>query len=138
MQFGICTTAERVSSALQAGWDFVEESVQSLLQEDVPDAQWDGLRRARAATLPIPAANCLVPGGLKITGPTASPPRLQQYMTTVIDRAARVGVRTLVFGSGAARNVPDGFDRARAREQIHDFARMSAELAAPRGITIVI
>jgi sugar phosphate isomerase/epimerase len=55
----------------------------------------------------------------------------------VISRAARTGTTVLVFGSAGARNVPDGFDRAKAREQILAFDRMSAEVAGKHGVTIV-
>ena len=56
---------------------------------------------------------------------------------TVIRRARRVGIRMIVFGSGAARNVPDGFDRPTAVQQITEFARNAAQIAAEQGITIV-
>jgi sugar phosphate isomerase/epimerase len=59
-------------------------------------------------------------------------------MLNVIRRAQQVGITRLVFGSGGARNVPDGFDRKKAVSQITAFARMSAELAALHGVTIVI
>jgi sugar phosphate isomerase/epimerase len=39
-------------------------------------------------------------------------------------------VKILVFGSGGARNVPDGFDRTKANRQIEDFARSAADAAA--------
>jgi sugar phosphate isomerase/epimerase len=43
----------------------------------------------------------------------------------------------LVFGSAGARNVPDSFDRAKAREQILAFDRMSSKIAAQHGVTFV-
>jgi sugar phosphate isomerase/epimerase len=78
-----------------------------------------------------------MPGTLKITGPTADPQKLRHHLATVIRRARKVGIRTIVFGSGAARNVPDGFDRKTAVAQITDFARSAAQIAAEHGITIV-
>ena len=59
-------------------------------------------------------------------------------MTNVLRRAKTVGMNILVFGSGGARNVPEGFDRVRAREQIVAFARMAAPIAQQNGITIVV
>jgi sugar phosphate isomerase/epimerase len=47
-------------------------------------------------------------------------------------------VEILVFGSGGARNVPDGFDRATADEQIVNFARMTADVARDNGVTVAI
>jgi D-psicose/D-tagatose/L-ribulose 3-epimerase len=60
------------------------------------------------------AVNLLVPPSLKITGPSVDPEGLARYIATVARRAASVGVKTLVFGSGAARAVPAGSDLATA------------------------
>ena len=136
MKFAICTSISNAAAVKAAGWEYVEENVQTLLQPAVPDGQWsDG--PAKSAVLPIPAANVLMPAALKITGPTADPQKLRHHLTTVIRRARKVGIRTIVFGSGAARNVPDGFDRKTAVQQITDFAASAAQLAAEHGITIV-
>lgn len=138
IQFGICTTVERSAEVRAAGWDFVEETILGLLQGTVADEEWNGEQRARGSVLPIPAANMLVPASLKITGPEASLPRLEQYLTRVMQRAAAVGMHILVFGSGGARSVPEGFDRKEADKQILAFAQLAAALAAQHGITVVV
>jgi len=137
MRFGICTGVENAGQVKEAGWDFVEEHVQNLLQGQLPDAEWNGLQRVTGAALPVSAANCLVPPALKVTGPAVDLEVLRVYMGRVMERAQKVGIKTLVFGSGGARNVPDGFDRQRARKQIMEFIRLSADLAARHGITLV-
>src|ERR1700755_1398451 len=91
-RFGICTSIEQAGAVKAAGWDYVEESVQSVLEGLLADAQWDKLDKIKHAGLPVPAANCLVPGALKIVGPTADFDALRTYMTHVIDRAAKVGM----------------------------------------------
>ena len=58
-------------------------------------------------------------------------------MTTVLSRK-KIGIKTLVFGSGGAHNVPDGFDRNRTYTQIVDFLKMIAPIAQVNSITIVI
>lgn len=135
MKFGICTSVTNADAVQTAGWDYIEDNVQSLLQGLTPDDQWTPPAKA---ALPILAANVLVPASLKITGPDADLSRLTAYMTTVMSRAQRVGIGKLVFGSGAARAVPDGFDRKKAAQQIVDFSTMAADLAARRNITLVI
>src|SRR5437870_1478350 len=137
MQFGICTSVENASAMTPAGWDYVEPSVQDLLNGLVADDQWRGLARVRASALPARAANLLVPPSLKITGPDADGAKLAAYMQRVCKRAQFAGIGTLVFGSAGARNVPEGFDRARAREQIIEFAQMSAGIAYENGVHIV-
>ncbi len=138
MRFGICAPLEAASAVREAGWDFVEENVQALLQGTLPDDQWTGMDRAKATSLPVPAANCLVPADLKITGPDADSHALRAYMQCVVRRAAEVNISTLVFGSGGARNVPDGFGRDQARNQIITFAKMAAPIAKQNDITLVV
>ncbi len=135
MLFGICTGWENAGAVKAAGWDYIEENVQSLLQPARGDEQWTAPTDPQ---LPIHASNVLVPGSLKIVGPDANADLLRNHMQTVVARAAKVGISTLVFGSGVARNIPDGFDRETASKQIIEFARTSAAIAAAFRITIVL
>ena len=137
VQFGICTSVENAERVKRAGWDYVEEFVQPTLQGHLADSEWHGLERVRSSPLPVIAANSLVPAAMKLVGPDANPAQLKQYMSRVIPRAAKVGIRTIVLGSGAARMVPAGFDRGLAREQLLDFIRMSCEFAAKHDVLIV-
>lgn len=138
MRFGVCTSVEHSRVVQAAGWDFLEESVQARLRGLEPDSQWQGRREVEASALPVLAANGLVPGTLKIVGPDRDRAALAQYMQTVLRRAASTAIRTLVFGSGAARHVPEGYDRALARDQIIDFLRDASPVAERHGVTIVI
>ena len=138
MRFGICTsTLEEAPAAKAAGWDFVEGSVQGQLQGLLPDEQWTGKRAIERSSLPVPAMNLLVPASLKISGPDADLSKLRSYMQTVTRRAKEMDVDILVFGSGGARNVPEGFDREEAKRQIAAFAKVCAESAGAAGVTIV-
>jgi sugar phosphate isomerase/epimerase len=138
MIFGICAGADRGAAIKAAGWDYIEESVQGLLQPQLPDDQWQGLARARASALPILAANVLMPASMKISGPAADINVLRTYMQTAMRRAAQVGIKTIVFGSGGSRQVPEGWDRQRARQQIIDFAKIGAQAAADNGVLFVV
>ncbi|HEX4125844.1 MAG TPA: sugar phosphate isomerase/epimerase family protein [Tepidisphaeraceae bacterium] len=138
MQFGICTGLARAADVQSAGWDFVEASCQEALQATVDESQWTSRRQLRESPSPVPSANVMVPGSLRITGAKASPEALAKYMNTLMSRAAAVGMKTIVFGSGGARNVDADFDRKGARAQILLFAKMIAELAGKHGIMVVL
>ena len=137
MQFGVYTSVDKSEAVKATGWGFVEENVQTFLQGQVADDQWRGTERLSRAALQVPAANRLVPADLKLTGPEADLDKLRDYITRVLDRAGRTGTTTLVFGSGAARRYPDGFDRAAARRQIFEFLRMTLPIAQRNGVTLV-
>jgi sugar phosphate isomerase/epimerase len=138
MEFGICTPVETSAAARAAGWDFVEESAQGLLQPLVGDAAWTGSARARSSALPVRAVNLLVPASIKVVGPTVDAKQLRAYMTAAITRAASLGIRTLVYGSAGSRMVPDGFDRALAHRQVIDFLRICADVLTPYKNNVVI
>ncbi len=137
IRWGYCTKAGDAERFKAAGWDYVEENIQGLLQGTAADDAWTGAASAKACVLPIPAGNSMVPATLKITGPAVDLSALTAYLATTFARAAKVGMKTLVFGSGGARNYPDGFDRGTAKGQILDFLKAAAPLAAKHGITIV-
>jgi sugar phosphate isomerase/epimerase len=137
MRFGICSKVQRAAEVRAAGGDFVEEHVQNFLQGMLDDAEWHGMDAVKGAAVPVLAANCLVPGDMKIVGPEVDFEGLTKYIGRVMNRAQKVGMKVLVFGSGAARNVPEGFQREKAQAQIVKFCRMAAELAGKWGITLV-
>ncbi|MGA3065560.1 MAG: sugar phosphate isomerase/epimerase family protein [Tepidisphaeraceae bacterium] len=137
MRLGICAAVESAADVRSAGADFLEENVQNLLQAQTPDSKWKGKQLAGNSALPVPAANCLLPGTLKIVGPSVDFAQVKSYTITVMRRAQTVGIKILVFGSAAARNLPEGFDRQLARKQILEFLAMAVPLAAEHSITLV-
>jgi sugar phosphate isomerase/epimerase len=137
-RYGICTSLANAAAVRQAGWDFVEENVQTVFRGTEPDEKYTETAQLQSAALPVSAANCLVPGNLKITGPAVDREALRSYMANVLRRAGQVGCRTLVFGSGGARQIPEGWDKARATDQIIDFGKMIARMAHEQGVTIAL
>lgn len=139
MKLGLCTELDNLAVAAAAGFDFVEVNVQGHLMPQADDDAFAANRDAiLASPIPIKAANCFVPGGLKITGPEVDLEALTAYAATAFERAAAVGIETIVFGSGGARRIPAGFDRAAAWDQLVAFGGRIAPLAAAQGVTIVV
>jgi sugar phosphate isomerase/epimerase len=60
------------------------------------------------------------------------------YVTATLGRLKKLGVKVVVFGSGGARRVPDGFSKDEAFTQLVDFCRRTAPIARENGITIVV
>jgi len=139
MQYGICCDPQTARKAAQAGYDYFEWSVGAYLKprEDVQAFQ-SALYQARQAGLPCPVVNVFVPADLKITGPNANLALLEQYVTSACQRASEAKVERIVFGSGGARRIPDGFDRSEAWAQLVSFCKMLAPVAASHGVTIAV
>jgi sugar phosphate isomerase/epimerase len=139
MKFGICGNPEAALMAGQAGYDYFEWSVGSLLKpREAETAFQAALAEVRQTHLPCSAVNVFIPADLKITGSTANLAQLETFVTTACRRAHQAGVEIIVFGSGGARRVPDGFDRKEAWQQVTAFCQMLAPIAARNGVTIAV
>jgi len=138
-RFGVCTSPEHASAASEAGFDFIECAVGNSL-----NAQ-GGSRRFKkseelvtSSGLASEAFNCFLPPDLKVTGPEVNMQALEQYVAIAFNRARALGGEIVVFGSGGARSVPEGFPVESAREQLVRFLEMAAPPAEANGITIAI
>lgn len=139
MKFGICGGPDVAGLAKQAGYDYFEWSVGGLLKpREDEEAFSQSLTEARETGLICPAVNVFLPADLKVTGPEADLAALEAYVTTACRRANKAKVNTIVFGSGGARRIPDGFDRGEAWNQLVAFCQMLAPIALAQGVTVVV
>jgi sugar phosphate isomerase/epimerase len=140
MRYGVCVDPQQASAVTTAGFDFIELNVQGHLKTTEEEPAFAvALAQIQAAPLPAIAANSFVPGNLKITGPEpAGDAALEAYARRTFERAQRAGVASVVFGSGGARAIPEGFDREQAWEQLVRFGKMLGPVAAAHGVTVVV
>ena len=139
MQYGVCGGLDLAPVAQACGYDYLESTVAGVLKPLESETAFEEVLRVLAAMrLPCPALNCFIPANLKLVGPKVDLPTLEVYVTTVFRRAQRAGVQIIVFGSGGARQVPDGWDRLEAWGQLMTFGRMIAPIAARHGVTVVV
>ncbi len=125
--------------AAAAGYSFFEWNAGTFLRPRESEADFAAaLAAARRAPIPCAAVNCFVPPDLKITGPTADLAALEAYVRVALRRAEAAGLQRIVFGSGGARQIPDGFDPARARAQIAAFCGMLAPIAGAHRVTVAV
>ncbi len=139
MRFGVCGDPEIAAPAAKAGFDYFEWSVGEFLKPLEDETAFQiALAQVKSAPLPCEAVNVFVPAKLKITGPAVDFPALQTYVSIALQRAEEAGVKVIVFGSGGARNVPEGFPPAAAWDQLVDFCGMLGPLAENHGVIIAI
>lgn len=120
------------------GYDFVEFGVGLTVPEDTED-QFGKFKEALSGSTLVPEAfNSFVPGSIRLVGPEVDRARIRGYVETAARRVAQVGGRLIVFGSGAARNIPQGFPRTQAEAQMEAFLQISADAARSNGISVVI
>lgn len=120
---------------MEAGFDYAECAVGQLLQLTEEElAEIAQLHEIGMFT--VESCNCFIPGSIPLTGENTGD--YVPHIREVYRRMQLVGADTVVFGSGGARRIPEGFDRERASAQLDDFMRSAAEIAKEYGITIVI
>jgi sugar phosphate isomerase/epimerase len=120
------------------GYEYVEIPASDLWPES-PDAAFQPTVDAiESAGIPALAVNYLVPPAIPFVGPSVDGKRLLQYIAVAARRAAALGGKTLVLGSGPARHIPEGFSRSKAEDQFRAFARMAAEEADRNDLSVAI
>jgi len=135
---GMCGTLEQFES-LAPGYDYVEPRVAQTLSPLEDDADVAArLEALRLLTPPVRAFNIFVPDTVRLTGPAVDWGVVSVYVQRALERAASVGGEVIVFGSGGARRVPDGFSLDEAWRQLVRFLGICAEHAERHGITIAI
>ena len=118
IKFGVYTAYTNAALLADTGIDFIEENIQRLLMPLAPASEFAATRTAvKSAPLPVIAANAFLPATLKCVGPDVDMATLLQYADTACGRAGELGITTLVLGSGGSRQIPEGWDVARAQQQ---------------------
>ncbi|MDD3179691.1 MAG: sugar phosphate isomerase/epimerase [Opitutaceae bacterium] len=119
------------------GFDYIELSLRDLAA--APAALFDAMaRRIAAAGISCEACNNFFPPSLRFTGAEANPTAALSYAERSLERADRLGAKSIVFGSAGSRNVPPGFSHDTAWKQLVELLQKLGSLAARHGITIVI
>jgi len=134
---GLCSPLAGIEAAKAAGFDYVELSTTEIA--GLSDADFElAVSRIKQSGVATPAANLFLPATLKVTGPAIDREAQNNHVNKAFDRLARLGVEIVVFGSGGARRVPDGFPPDEAFQQLVEFGRRVAAAAQRRRITVVI
>lgn len=137
VQIGYCGQLSEIEAVQAAGFDYLEVRVTEVAA--LPDDQFEKLLDTlKRVGLAVPAANLFMPPAIKLTGPTADQDRQMTYVRQAFARLARLGVQVVIFGSGAARQVPEGFSKVEGFNQLVGFCKRIAPEAKARNITVAV
>lgn len=147
MKFGVCIELDlgKIDDAekiMKLGYDYIETCIGCVAV--MTDDEIDRLAKLQQEKgIVTPSANLLFPGDMlkreiHLVGPKRDVTWENEYIKMLMPRCAKLGIKTLVFGSGTARSVPDGYDYDKAFEELVDLCHRLSDGAAPYGITIVI
>ena len=124
-----------------AGYDFCENAVAAFLIPDQDDAAWAEQKAKileQNKILRTVSCNGFLPGTFRLTGTNTTHDAALEYAVRACRRADEVGLDYIVFGSGGARKMPEGFDPQEGRRQFVEFCRKLAERIRDCRVTIVL
>lgn len=141
MRYGMCMgldSPENIKVAKNAGYDYIECNFGALSRRD--DEVFNKFKLTLLENdIKCEAANCFMPGDLPIIGNDYTSEAYVNHVENGMRRGSEIGLKTVVFGSGGARRVPDGVSFAEGFRQLGDFLnRVVSPIAEKYGITVVI
>ncbi len=125
------------SVVASCGYDCAEATVgmiTSLSEEDYGAL----LAEYKAGRFRLDACNSFIPPTYPIVTDDAGTAALYAYAEGAIRRMAALGVKYVVFGSGAARRIPEDGDTAAAVAQVEAFVKKCDKWCGTYGMTLVI
>ena len=137
IRLGVCTSPDNIDLIADAGFDYIEIGfawLNGLSEEEYQQA----LAKVKASRIKVEASNGMLPGTLKVVGPDVDENAIRAYFEKTFARGQEIGVKTVVFGSGAARAVPEGFPQDEAWRQIYRYLTIAAEYCDKYDIDLAI
>jgi sugar phosphate isomerase/epimerase len=129
MKLGWCAPLKDAGLVRDAGYDYIELPLAA--QDFSPGAKIE-------SPLPVGAFNYFWPRDMRIVGEHVDDAKLDRYLGRAAEIMGGVGAKIAVMGSAWARNVPEGFERSRAEDQIvHALDRIADHLKGT-GVTLAI
>ena len=138
MRIGCCAGLADAELVRDAGYDYIELPTGTLMSAENEEGYQHVMRQIAAIWLPIEACNVFIPANLKITGPDVEQEPLWRYASIAVQRMGEIGARICVFGSGGARSIPEGFDRATALDQLQAFLEHVQTESVAHNVRVVI
>ncbi len=128
MKIGICSAPEYWAQVKEIGYDYAEGYFRMLATADAE--QWnDIVRFYQRAELPVSAFNGIFAKDIPLYEGKETNGVIEEYAKKGFDRAKRLGGEIVVFGSGAARAIPDGMEKERAKERFAEVACLLGDIA---------
>ena len=136
VEIGVCGSADDFSKAEQFGFDYYEPSAAAVAVMSPSDfAAFE--KRVSQSRLRCECFNGLI-RTLQVVGPSVDREALTAYLNPALDRCRALGATIVVWGSASSRNVPEGFSRDQAWQQMRTFLQWAGEVARSRSIVIAI
>ncbi|MCL1786353.1 MAG: sugar phosphate isomerase/epimerase [Defluviitaleaceae bacterium] len=144
MRFGYCMNLDFMKddfaksvfdSVAKAGFDYVELSLSAI--SELPEAGLLALKEQLKA-IPCKACNLFFPQSLTIVGENMDMAGIRAYLGNMLPLMADMGVETLVFGNGGARQIPPGATAEAILQDLRTLVEVMDEYAGKHGVVICV
>lgn len=136
VEVGVCAKSADLENAIHYGFDYLEPSVAEISEMD--ETKFAAFKaRVLASPIRCECFNSFI-RTLRVVGDKVDHAALQDYLESSLERCRQLGGSIVVWGSAGSRNVPPGYSRTRAWQQMKDFLRQAGKVAKSKGIVIAI
>lgn len=138
-KIGIATQLNNDSALARSGYAFIVETVANTVSPKIADADFEErLTVLKNLKTPVYALNIFIPGDLKLVGPEVDEQAILNYTQNVFRRSKLAGIKLIVWGSGGARRIPEGYSREKARQEFIQVAKKVAAQAEQYEIILAL
>ncbi len=135
MMLGSCIKVTDITTQYPIFADFVELPALAIMKME--KKEYAALKKAvDDKKIKVYSSNGLT--DMRLTGPDVDFPKLKEYIEALFYKLAELNTRVIVFGSGKAKNVLEGFSRERAWEQLFEFGRLLSDEAEKYGQMVAV
>ncbi|HUY14850.1 MAG TPA: sugar phosphate isomerase/epimerase family protein [Terriglobia bacterium] len=136
VEIGVCSHPSSLEKAVHYGFDYLEPAGAAIAEMD--EATFKSFRqRVLESPIRCESFNTFITR-LRVVGHDVPSQELDGYVETTLERCRQLGGKIAVWGSAKSRNVPEGFPRAEAWEQIRSFLRRAGGVARRKGMVMAI
>ena len=136
IKIGLCS--KDVAGTAQAGFAYIEPAAADIAA--MTEEQYKQFSdTVMASAIRCEAFNSFIRRpDLKVVGNDVPKQALQEYMDQCLGRCRALGATVVVWGSAGSRNVPEGFSRDKANDQIAEFLHSAGEIGKRHKVIVAI
>ncbi len=141
MKIGVCASADRAELLSKLGYDYIELAFNQLpnMEEERFHQQIELLQQAGLAA---ESYNCFFPGDIQLYAPDGNQDfllrRVSEYAEQGFARAAKLGGKLAVIGSGWVRKIPEGMTVEEVDQQFARVLSVCGEVAERYGMKVAV
>lgn len=137
VRFGVCTKFDKIPTLIDAGYDYMEFGFANLV--NMTDEEFEQAKAmVEKYNFKAEAFNGFFPRDILITGPEVDFDLITAHCEKGMERAAALGGKVTVIGSGRSRSIPEGFDFTEGYNQFAKVLGIAGDIAAKYGILVVV